>query len=289
MKAKCVVLIPLGPGCKEEFVKDSLESVRFYMPDAQVVLVDDGHKGLGENVIDGEMVLLKTEKNNGKASGLYFTLCEGMRYAVENFEFDVLLRIDTDGLVIGSGAEMKAGRYFKKHPQVGILGSYRKAYDGAVRDYSAAGETVKRECSWKGVVRDRFGFARARCLRDLVSRGKAHGYELGEHVMGGACFYSYELVKAYYDAGYLPLDALRGSWLEEDMIFGLLARSLGFELGEFNGGTYPMGVKWQGLPDNPDQLIKDKKCIVHSIRYYEDMDEKVIRKVFARARKLGSA
>jgi hypothetical protein len=63
------------------------------------------------------------------------------------------------------------------------------------------------------------------------------------------------------------------------MIFGLLIKSIDIHMHDFVLGNDTLGVKWRGLPDKPSELIKKKK-IIHSTRFFEDMDEKAIRDYF---------
>ena len=68
--------------------------------------------------------------------------------------------------------------------------------------------------------------------------------------------------------------------LGEDHLFSLLAKATGFELGNLSGRNMPVGCAWKGLPASPEQLKKDGKKIIHSVRQWKDMDEQAIRTYF---------
>jgi len=105
--------------------------------------------------------------------------------------------------------------------------------------------------------------------------------------MGGVAVYSHLAIAALGDSGLLPSLALAGTSLEEDHIFALALRSIGFALADF--GTehddLPFGVKHVGLPAHPDMLLAKGKALIHSTKRYEDLDERQIRAIFAAARR----
>ena len=120
-----------------------------------------------------------------------------------------------------------------------------------------------------------------------VARAKRHGYNLGESIMGSVAVYSHQAIAALGDADLLPSRALAGTVLEEDHIFALALRSIGFGLADFGTGRddLPFGVKRVGLPAHPDVLLAKGKALIHSTKRYEDLDERQIRAIFAAARR----
>lgn len=282
-KIKTIVVIPIGPTCKLEFVKDTVESVFYYMDKIQtkIILVDDSHLDKGKEVrkIFKEVEIVETPFNRGKDAGLYYSLSDGFRYVFENYKFEVLLRIDTDGLVIGKNPEEDAITFFKKNKKTGLLGSYKLGYDGQPRDFTQARRRLKLESSIFSLAKGLNRLKGIQTLRALTKKAITHGYILGENCMGGAVFYSYDAISALYENNYLPIKSIEWSKLQEDMIFGLLLKSLGVNTADFVLEDDPMGVKWRGLPDKPSNLIKRKK-VIHSTKFYKDMNEESIRKYF---------
>jgi hypothetical protein len=78
----------------------------------------------------------------------------------------------------------------------------------------------------------------------------------------------------------LPLAGLEGTYLEEDHIFALLVKALGMDLGEFAGAGGPMALALPGLPCAPQELLDRGKKVTHSLRYWADMDQDMIRTFF---------
>ena len=64
--------------------------------------------------IDERISVMEAE-GHGIGGGLWTNLARAYKYAVENFEFDVLLRIDTDALIIAkTSRKMKRLKYLNK-------------------------------------------------------------------------------------------------------------------------------------------------------------------------------
>src|SRR3954452_2235260 len=115
MGARLAVLIPLGP---DRPADDTLESVQHYCAPELVVVTNDSGRPLdipGVEVVD-------TGGSSGLRGGLYRSISLGMRQALK-VPWDLLLRIDTDALVINRGWEELAAERFAANPQLGVLGN----------------------------------------------------------------------------------------------------------------------------------------------------------------------
>jgi hypothetical protein len=280
---RLVVVVPIGPRCRPEFVADTLESVDHYsVPDRRLILLDDSGRGTGCAFVDRPLTEVIAMPSHGLVGGLYLSLSAGFAAALRE-PFDVLLRLDTDGLVAHSGYEVRAARYFDEHPRTACLGSYRTSYDGATRSFAPPRRQLRRFVVRAAVRRPSDA---ARVLW-LVGRALRHGYDPGESVLGGVCLYSQAGLAALSRAGLLGDQVLARTGLEEDHLFGLCLRSLGFELAGFGNrdDDLPMGVRWIGLPASPEELIAKRKALIHSARSWNDLDEAAIREVFARRRR----
>ena len=280
---KSIVVIPIGPTCCIEFVEDTLNSIYYYMNRAttKIILVDDSQISTGKRLAEifPNVDVIENLINKGKDANLYYSLSNAFSYAFKHYNFKVILRMDTDALIIGKNPENKALEYFKMKSRIGLLGSYKHGYNSGLRDFSWSKRQLILESSILSLVKGLHRIKGILTLRALIKRAKKNGYILGEHCMGGACFYSYECIKSLSKHNYLPIHNIQWSKLQEDMIFGLLIKSVGMGMADFVLETDPLGVKWRGLPDRPSKLIQTKK-VIHSTRYFEDMDEKSIRDYF---------
>lgn len=284
-RVNLVVVLPVGPSEKLDYVLDTIDSVICYTtPSRQIIIVDDSGSNLGLDLqrFVPELIVLQTPGNNGLNGGILLTLSLGYLHAYTHYEFQVMLRLDVDALVIKEGLEEDAIRFFERNPRLGVLGSYKVDCNGENRDFSGAARRLSKEVSWAGLL-----LHRSRCLtlRRLLSMALAHGYQPGEHCLGGATVVSYECIRRLAESEHLLRQEFRRSLSSEDQIFSLLVRSIGMELGDFATGNLPMGLRWRGLPRSPAALVAAGKKVIHSTRFWEDMKEDEIRSFFRKMRR----
>jgi hypothetical protein len=275
--ADTVFVMPVGPACRQEFVADTVESIRHFAPMARIILVDDSQRKLGSELAKQYELVVLVARVHGVFGNLYLNLSDGFREALVQ-PFRVLVRLDTDALITGSGFEARAIELFDADPQLGSLGSHRIAFDGGIR---SAGWAKRRILTYLTVR----GWARPRAMLvviGLLQRARRHDYVLGDSVQGGAALYRYEAVKELNESDLLGRAELARIGLQEDYIFGLCLYSIGYHLGEFGSrfDDLPMGVDWRVLPAAPQELIELGKSIVHSTKSFNDMDEASIRREF---------
>jgi hypothetical protein len=279
---RCVVVVPLGPA---DHPTDTVDSVLAYMGSSLLVVVvdDSGHAAVPALLrdIDPRVMVLPAGRHPGGWGGLWVKLAEAYQAVCDNVDFEVLLRLDADALVIGPQPEEDALRAFRADPRLGMLGSHRLDCNGAPRSFQAAAQCLRFESGWRGGYR----WSRRAALRKALASAHAHGYENGEHCQGGAYFQSAACVRALAAAGRLQQPALRSSHLGEDQLFALMTKAEGFGIGDLATGDGVLGVRWRGLPCSPEELLERGKKVVHSVRFWEALDEGQIREHF-RTRRL---
>ena len=279
---QAVVVVPVGPG---DDAVDTIDSVLHYCePTTEVVAIDDSGgrftdalRSFGDRV---HLVVPSGQYSAGTTGGLLMKLMQGYKYALDNIAFDVLLRIDTDALIIGESPEVHAREYFASNPKVGMLGSYRFDCNGKERDFTPAAERFKREMGPLGLLKPKLRAG----LKNTVRQAERNGYALGEHCLGGAYFQNFECVKAMNAAGYLNPIAFSDSLLGDDMIVALFTIAAGFEIADFATGEFPLGLRWRGLPMSPDDLRSTNKKVIHSVRFWDEWDESKVRDYFRQHR-----
>jgi hypothetical protein len=279
-----IVVIPVGPKCRPEFVEDTINSFTHYArTDYKIVLADDSHKNTGLLIQQkyADIDVVPTPSPMGKLCGLYITLSLAYRHVLDHYHFDALLRMDTDALVIGPAPEKEAIQLFKSCPDIGIAGQYPFTYSGEPWDISwPKNQITKYTSSYK--------FFRRPLANTLLwmyyRKALQNGYRTGESVFGGVCFVSEPFIQNLYERGLLPNFRLKSINLEEDHLFALLAKSAGFKFGNLSSAQLPFGCAWQGLPAPPHELIERGKKIIHSVRYWKDMNEEDIRSYFREKR-----
>lgn len=284
---KLVVVIPIGPlGSSYTFddMVDTVDSVRHYAtPDRRIIILDSSSPlQLGQKLaaLYPELIILRAPQNYGLFGGLYKALSLAFLYAQSMFDFRVLVRMDIDALMIGSGLADDALRLFEADPNVGLLGTYLNSGDGVAWPQ----QQLKRQANPIMLARD---LKRWTLLHCLMAKAQANGYQPGEHVLGGVVIYNPALIDKLVHSNLLLREELRRSKLQEDHIFALLCKAVGMELGQFGDAAHPMGIAWRGLPQSPEQLVRQNKKIIHSTRFWRDQDEQQIR-AFFRARRSSS-
>lgn len=276
---KLVVVIPVGPNARVDYVRDTVESVHFFTgPSRKIVIVDDSHNGKGDQVADmDDVVIVPTPHNMGRYWGLYASLCFGMRHAVETCHFDVCLRMDADALVTGPHPEDAGAEYFQRNPNIGLTSDYWYDCNGERRDNAYPIAELRSELKWTRLFKTP---TRWRAYRRLVKQAKQYGYQIGENCFGGSYFISGDCVRRLYDIDALPYRPIKGAFLEEDHIFSLIIRSIGMELGDFCTGDLPMAQALRGMPISPQDVLDRGKLVVHSTRFWADIEEDAIRTFF---------
>ena len=95
---------------------------------------------------------------------------------------------------------------------------------------------------------------------------------------------SAKCVRRLADMKLLLRAELGRSLLEEDHIFGLLAKAAAVDLADFSTGDLPTAMEVKRLPCAPEELVARKKKITHSVRRWEHLGEAEIRLFFRRLR-----
>lgn len=277
-----VFVIPVGPKCRYDFVADTIESIRHFAPGARIIAVDDS---LGETAADLAShypITVVPTHVHGSFGNLYLNLSAGFIEAL-NEPFEILIRLDTDALVAGSDFEAKAIERFRRARRIGSLGSFRVGYDRiGIRDRTWAKRRLQRFLVANSLIHPR----KVAFVLTLILRAMPKGYKMGDGIMGGAAVYSHEALVALRDAKLLGRGELADTGLQEDYSFGLALYAIGYRLDEFGDrdDDLPMGVNWKGLPASPEELLRRGKSLIHSTKFFEDLDEAEIRQRFRSAR-----
>src|SRR5688572_17818718 len=112
-----VVVIPIGPTCKIDFILDTISSVKHYFHSRyKIIIADDSQNPDNVEKVERQfpdVIILKNIRNHGKLMGLYTSLCHAYAYALDQFDFRVLVRLDSDALVIGHSPELSIIQLFK--------------------------------------------------------------------------------------------------------------------------------------------------------------------------------
>ncbi len=291
MKRPCstLVLLPVGPGSHLPFLADTLESIeRFCLPDHQILLADDSGEGIGQEAKTKhpriDVLLLRgpgTESKRSVAGKFFETIARCIRHAVENYDFQILMRMDADALMCNAGADQRGVEFLKSNPHIGQIGSYRVRCDGEKRDFTSAANHIKKEMGMQLLPEKR---ALSRSLSALLKPALANGYEFGENIIAPGSMTSRAACEKMVAHPMFGDSSFRATKLGDDHLTSLLLRSLGLELADFATGNLPLAVWLKRLEWSPEEIVGKGKCITHSVRYYNDWNEEHVRAEFKRLR-----
>ena len=284
---RIAVLMPVGPGAAEaERWPDTAASLAAWEPNVRwLVLIDDGMDNPAvddHHLHPGLEVVVVPHPLRGRKAGftdrVTVAVLTGMAWIARNTDADLVLRLDTDCLVIAPFAEKLAGVFADE--SIGLLGSYDVDCNGEPRDFGSWVPTVQR----KARVRQSRRIAvvgRSARIRRYIREARTAGYVWGEHALGCALALPRRVVDAIHGDGVLddPTLFVR-SGIGDDPLLALLVRRAGYRLAGHVGEGETFGVTWHGLPDSPDGLAARGYSIIHSVKNDPDLTEAEIRRHF---------
>jgi hypothetical protein len=280
---RIAVVIPAGP---RDDVADTLASVVEYTDPSRIIVVVDDTGALAQtsaqarDLSEDIAVIGAPPGAPGAYGGLWVKLAAGYTWVLERFRPRIILRMDADALMLGTGIEAAAERYFARDRSIGMLGSYRIDSGGEPRDFSPAARTLRAEEGLHGLVHPR---CRSR-VRHYARLARRNGYVPGEHALGAAYIHSYQAAWGIHRGGWFREPRLAPASLGEDHLMALLTIAAGFRIGDFGGPADPLALRWRGLPAHPSELLAGGKLVTHSVRSWGDLTERQIRSIFAEAR-----
>jgi len=283
------IVVPVGPGRQElERLSDLLDSVLCCGPGLDaLVVIDDGEepRDLLALVPPGlpEPVVLRPPKPR-RPGHVFDAMTAGTlsfaAWLARADAADYLVKLDTDALLIGDFRPSLSGA-IARQPDVGVWGAHRFNRPGtAPRDFTVWHRPLRRALAPVALQPHRWrrfpglhvavhgrALRTRQFLRAAMSEADRHGYQRGEHCLGGAYAVTATAARAMLARGYLddPLCTV-GSGLGEDVVLGLLARAAGLRLDSLVGPGEAFAVRYRGLLASPEQLVAAGHAIVHSVK-----------------------
>jgi len=284
-RKRAAFVVPAGR-CDDDLL-DTLTSILHYSDPARLVVVIDDLSRSGASLPDledlsSDIVVLQPPAGlpaNG-FGGLWAKTAFAYHWLLERYEPRLVVRLDTDALLIGAGLEACAERAFASDSRLGLLGAYRIGPDGGERDFSWAAHQVRATAGVRGMLHPRRRLA-LRLYRELAG---TYGYTDGEHALGGAYILSGDAIGTIDRNGWFTRPELGSALMGEDHITSMLTVAAGYRIADFSGPDDPMAVKWIGLPAHPADLLARGKLVTHSVRSWGDLSQSEIRGIFAAAR-----
>jgi hypothetical protein len=293
----------VGPGDQEvRRADDVIDSILHHEPRVDtVLLVDDapGERDLARELGGGRpAVAVTSNPRTGEGHGLWGGLAAGMLHGYgwlqREVHPDLVLKLDTDALVIAPFAERVAT--LLSDPSTGMAGTFSRHCDGRPRPLDLWDFRVRRRRFPVRPFReggDAGGRLQLRhtlwgdpaILRRRIAAARRHGYGYGEHCLGGAYAVPGRFLDRMAERGWfhdwrswVPLD------IGEDVCIGVYVRAVGLSCIDANRPGEPFGVEYRDLPLPPAELVEAGYAVIHSIKDQDGLTEAEIRAFFAQRR-----
>jgi len=309
------VLIAVGP---EEGdlarLADLLASISFYEPNIhEVVLIDDAKAARripqSSNFRITSLLNPRQGKGIGNLGGLWTGLATGYRWIEANLAGACALKLDLDALVIGAFANDLSAELAQRK-DAGLIGCVgetsnrseplfqaclrRRASLRMAPDAIAALETQLRAApeggltlQWGGKTATVTGEQCQSFIKTKphIERAIANGFDSGEYCQGGAYVMTPEMLSRMRLQGFLDEPEM---WMSlpfgEDMIAAMYCRAVHLRIVDFSDTGQAFGIRYEGLPAAPADLILGRHSIIHSLRNHKGWTENGLRQFF-RARR----
>jgi hypothetical protein len=253
---RAVYVVPCGPG-ELEAVADTVAGVRAWEgDDAKVIVVEDATTDVRWPQILArrpEVDVVRAPWPTGGPPRLSPVIARGFAAALDRYDCDVVIKLDTDALVTGPGLGERAAALFAADPRAGLIGSIGIRSDGVAEDYTYDRWVLEHERRW------------SRGVRDLVSRASAGTYD-GRKVHGGVYAVSRAALEAMRAGGDLDRNPPWWTQIGEDLWITLAVCAAGFEQRSWGAPGEPIAVASKWLPVRLGEVASRGLLAVHSVR-----------------------
>ena len=278
-KVRSVVCFLAGPGQLEPLL-DSIESVRRSDgDDTQVIVVDDGTADVRAADVREhfpEVDVVRNRLATGGPPNLWPTTQMGLRRALERYDFEQWIKMDTDALITGPAlSESLLGRIAAAGGNVGMAGCHGIRADGQIETYAWHASVLAREEPHDAI------------LREAARRARANGWRDGEQVHGGVFTVTRAACDAIAAEGWLDWKRPWHSLTSEDFTLALFCRALGFDLLSIGGPDGIIATANKHTPLPKEQIADGPWIAAHSVRHGVDGEDEAQLRDFFRERREG--
>lgn len=266
-RVRGVCWIAAGPG-EVDALLDTWASATASSPGDLALLVTDdwthdAHAAAIHRAVP-DAVVVRTAVPSGGPPRLWPLTALALRTALAHFDFDLVVKLDTDALVVGPGlvdtleaALQTADAAEPGQPPIGIAGSFQVRPDG-----EPEGDTdYHRRVLAAEEPRDRR-------LAAWAQQARAAGYPKGSNVQGGCLVLTRAYAEALAAEGALRWNPRLPSIVSEDLTLTVLAYALGFRAWSLGGPAGPYAFANKHLPLPVDELLApgSRWLVTHSVR-----------------------
>jgi len=258
-RVRTVVWLPAGPGGMREQLVDTWNSVRASSDDVALIVTDDWTTDCDRESLASlgpDVVVARPRLPSAGPPGLWPVTVLALRTALQQFDFEQFLKIDTDALVTAPHMADRLDELLTDDPTVGVIGTFLERVTGELetdRPYHRrilAGELPHdpQLAEWR---------------RDALARG----WPDGGIVQGGCMVFRRSCIDAIVAAGMLDWKPRMRSLVSEDLALTMMAYTCGFHALGAGGPTGAFAIANKHLPISLDDAVAGTQwLIVHSTR-----------------------
>lgn len=251
-----------------------------------IIMDDSGSKMHGEALQKEfpDILVHKTEpryQGKGLAGRHAYETVRLLKFAVENFWFDVILRVDSDALITGDDIHIPLKEIFDRYPNVGMIGRYWINTEGYRIHRGESAFLIDRLFRFPRRYAFFWGVTQ---FKKILRVAQSNGYVYGELVLGCATAYNYECafrLTKFIDH-FKGLRGIRG--LAEDYFTTIFVKYVNMDLGNAGHPEGPMAVNLKGIPWSLEETVQKDKKIIHSIKNDDRYTQDEIRAFFRKYR-----
>jgi hypothetical protein len=211
------------------------------------------------------------------------SLLKGFEIIRRMGSFDFVLRADTDALIIGRFRET-ISRFLHEHPRTGMVGTLGFTCRRDSPHYGCEKTSVSDVVTALArLPRSAPEFVR---IESYLRAAWRNGYVGKEYCQGGIYVLPFRTLDALSDRGCFrhPEDWLRLA-VPEDVMMGMLTRTVGLECTDFSLAGQPFGSNYRGLAYSPREMLQRGHSLIHSVKSDPHYGEIPLREFFRSRRR----
>lgn len=298
MKPVYAVFVPVGPNVNRDFVADTIESALHFMGRDTLVVVgnDSGSNEMNSLSECGERVVVKqVEKIKEIGAGpsvlgsLFVKKMVLFGKILEEFQFDRLLSLDDDALVLNDRFLEVAERLFAVRKNAGILGRYTLNHEYQPLAFESQLEQMRTQISRNpfrspSIVGPLLQPKLRKVVRPLMLEAIDNGYVMGTAFIGGSCVFTRHCLEDILNHPASNARELIHSPSCDDDLLTVFCYAAGHRVYDFFHEPTIFHIGWRKLTMSPEQLHAIGASVIHSVRDPEFGGEAKIRAYFREKR-----
>ncbi len=265
-RVRVVCWMPAGPGAHDALLDTYASAVASSPGEVALLVTDDWTPDCFAAAITAavpDAVVVRTRVPSGGPPRLWPVTALAIGTALKHFEFDYLVKLDADALVVGPGWAEGIGAAIHREEHrapavpVGIAGAFRDRPDGGLE----VDEPYHRRVLAGELPHDD-------TLADWHARALEGGWPDGSIVQGGCLVLAQACCEAIAREGALRYRPRLRTIVSEDLLLTVLAYALGFRAASLGGAGGPLAIANKHLPLPLDELVDpaSRWLVAHSTK-----------------------